>query len=121
MWRCPQCSEGIEEQFTSCWNCGYAKEGEEASVPVPPPLPPRATYECDRCHVPLEAKGEMPMRVDGPDEGMRFFQPPEETERLWRLDVYVCPHCRRVTFFEHLEGCFCRDDVQSRQDRFRRP
>jgi hypothetical protein len=24
-WKCPNCSEGIEEQFTSCWNCGTAR------------------------------------------------------------------------------------------------
>ena len=24
-WTCPRCGEQLEEQFTSCWNCGTAK------------------------------------------------------------------------------------------------
>ena len=24
-WRCPQCGEALEGQFTSCWNCGIAR------------------------------------------------------------------------------------------------
>jgi len=24
-WRCPQCSEPLEGQFTACWKCGAAK------------------------------------------------------------------------------------------------
>jgi hypothetical protein len=26
-WRCPTCGENIEEQFSSCWKCGTAREG----------------------------------------------------------------------------------------------
>jgi predicted nucleic-acid-binding Zn-ribbon protein len=26
-WRCPQCGEKVEEQFTECWNCGTAQDG----------------------------------------------------------------------------------------------
>jgi hypothetical protein len=104
MWRCPQCGEGIEDQFTSCWSCGYDQEGGEDPVVEPPPLPPRATYQCERCQVPLEARGEMPIRVGGPEEGWHLFREWDEmNERLWKLDVYVCPHCKRVTFFESLD------------------
>lgn len=24
-WTCPKCGEAVEEQFTSCWNCGTAR------------------------------------------------------------------------------------------------
>jgi hypothetical protein len=26
-WRCSQCNEDIEGQFTDCWNCGAARPG----------------------------------------------------------------------------------------------
>jgi len=27
-WRCPQCRERLEAQFTTCWRCGHVREGE---------------------------------------------------------------------------------------------
>jgi hypothetical protein len=29
MWKCGQCSEVVESQFDSCWNCGGLQEGGE--------------------------------------------------------------------------------------------
>ena len=26
-WKCANCGEAVEEQFTECWNCGHAKPG----------------------------------------------------------------------------------------------
>jgi len=31
MWKCPKCSESVEDSFDSCWNCGTGKDGS------PPP------------------------------------------------------------------------------------
>jgi hypothetical protein len=31
MWKCPKCSEPVEDSFDSCWNCGTGKDGS------PPP------------------------------------------------------------------------------------
>jgi len=28
MWKCPQCSEEVEEDFDVCWNCGTDREGQ---------------------------------------------------------------------------------------------
>ena len=27
MWKCKSCSEQIENNFDSCWNCGYSRDG----------------------------------------------------------------------------------------------
>ena len=27
MWKCKNCSEQIENNFDSCWNCGYSRDG----------------------------------------------------------------------------------------------
>jgi hypothetical protein len=29
MWKCTKCSEQIEDNFDSCWNCGITKEGQK--------------------------------------------------------------------------------------------
>jgi hypothetical protein len=49
MWRCPSCSEEIEDGFDACWKCGTGQDGEPAedfqpepddsSVPGPEPEP----------------------------------------------------------------------------------
>ena len=37
-WRCPQCGEMLEPQFTDCWNCGTPRPRDEASAEnIPPP------------------------------------------------------------------------------------
>ena len=33
MWECPKCRERLEEQFTTCWNCGEARRQAQASAP----------------------------------------------------------------------------------------
>jgi hypothetical protein len=30
VWKCPQCGEQIEGQFTECWNCGESKPAVDA-------------------------------------------------------------------------------------------
>ena len=35
-WKCPGCGEGIEEQFTHCWNCGAAPDDVIEPLPVIP-------------------------------------------------------------------------------------
>lgn len=27
MWKCKNCSEQLEDDFDSCWNCGYSRDG----------------------------------------------------------------------------------------------
>ena len=30
-WNCKNCNEEIEEQFDSCWSCGFTKSGNKSS------------------------------------------------------------------------------------------
>jgi rubrerythrin len=32
-WKCPQCGEAIERQFTACWKCGTKREGASGAGP----------------------------------------------------------------------------------------
>ena len=32
MWTCKNCNEQLEEQFDTCWNCGYEKESQNKAV-----------------------------------------------------------------------------------------
>lgn len=34
-WKCPNCGEAVEEQFSECWNCGH---GKPPSAPVVNPI-----------------------------------------------------------------------------------
>ena len=29
LWKCPQCGEDIEGQFTQCWNCNAVRDRDE--------------------------------------------------------------------------------------------
>ncbi len=31
-WKCANCGEAVEEQFTECWKCGHARPGDAAVV-----------------------------------------------------------------------------------------
>ena len=31
LWRCPNCGENLEPQFSDCWNCGTSRIREEAT------------------------------------------------------------------------------------------
>jgi predicted RNA-binding Zn-ribbon protein involved in translation (DUF1610 family) len=31
-WKCPNCGEAVEEQFTACWKCGHNRSGGPASM-----------------------------------------------------------------------------------------
>ena len=43
MWRCPNCSEPIDDQFDACWKCGTAQEGTPAADVHAHPDDPVAT------------------------------------------------------------------------------
>ena len=108
MWRCPQCKEPIEDQFTGCWNCGFERDNE---VEVLEPAEVEAVREketarlsgltCDRCEVPLVDRGTVPLRTEG-GQGI-FVQWSVHSEKLWELGVRVCPRCRRVELYEPVE------------------
>jgi membrane protease subunit (stomatin/prohibitin family) len=34
-WKCANCGEAVEEQFTECWNCGHSRPGGSAAVVNP--------------------------------------------------------------------------------------
>ena len=31
-WKCPNCGEMVEEQFTDCWQCGHARPAETTAL-----------------------------------------------------------------------------------------
>ncbi len=52
-WKCPNCGEMIEGQFSDCWNCMTARpddgESEEAADTAPADLTIRADLICSQC------------------------------------------------------------------------
>jgi predicted RNA-binding Zn-ribbon protein involved in translation (DUF1610 family) len=74
-WKCPQCGEVMEPQFTDCWNCQTPRPDNEdaAAVHVPRPTPdPQITFDllCLSCRYNLRA-----LSVDGrcPECGCPIF------------------------------------------------
>ena len=31
-WKCPNCGEAVEEQFTACWHCGHGRPAENTAL-----------------------------------------------------------------------------------------
>jgi hypothetical protein len=56
---------------------------------------------CVACGTPLEPLMHMPVRVGGADAGFVFFRGFKELEeRILTLDMYRCPRCRRLEFYD---------------------
>jgi len=57
---------------------------------------------CPHCRVPMQALGEVPVRVGGTQGGwhLLFGEWADVTEGVWKLDVFRCATCKRVEFFD---------------------
>ncbi|MGV3710483.1 MAG: nucleotide-binding protein [Gemmatimonas sp.] len=57
---------------------------------------------CSACKTELQSLGQIPLRVGGTSGGwhMLFGDLAEMGESVLALDVYRCPRCKRVEFFD---------------------
>jgi hypothetical protein len=58
--------------------------------------------ECYACHSPMQSLGQLPIRTGGTSGGWQllFGTWAEVGEGVLPLDVYRCPKCRRIEFFD---------------------
>lgn len=57
---------------------------------------------CATCKTPMEPLGQVPIRVGGTSGGWHLLlgEWADMTEGVFPLDVYRCPNCRHVQFFD---------------------
>ena len=57
---------------------------------------------CSACNTPMESLGQVPVRVGGTSGGWHLLlgELADVTESVLPLDVYRCPRCKRVEFFD---------------------
>jgi hypothetical protein len=99
MWKCPKCSEGVEDSYEVCWNCGTAKDGtEDPTFQRADGAPPaKHPLSCPRCERALEYVGTKAFH-----EGTRWGILGDIGELFVnkeKFDVYVCKRCGRVELF----------------------
>jgi hypothetical protein len=58
--------------------------------------------ECFACHSPMQSLGQLPIRTGGTSGGWHLIlgAAADMTEGVTPLDVYRCPKCRRVEFYD---------------------
>ena len=58
--------------------------------------------ECYSCKSPMQSLGQLPIRVGGTSGGWHLVlgNLADITEGVFPLDVYRCPKCTRVEFFD---------------------
>jgi|ERR1041385_416840 Zn finger protein HypA/HybF involved in hydrogenase expression len=95
MWKCPRCSEEIEDQFDSCWKCA----GPAQSAELIQEAGERPVMQCLRCKETLDYYGTKRFY-----EGGHFaaFMGDMFVNREC-FDVYACPKCGHVEFFVDLQ------------------
>ncbi|MGH7598376.1 MAG: hypothetical protein ACREOI_18625 [bacterium] len=61
------------------------------------------TLQCPLCRVPLQALGQVPVRTGGTGGGwhLLFGEWADVGETVLHLDVYRCPQCSRLEFYDH--------------------
>jgi predicted ATP-dependent serine protease len=113
MWICHNCSEEVEEQFGVCWNCEADRQGtlptgsssdRDAEEREAEDMERKAflnekfrSKHCLRCNIALRYAGKKEFH-----EGLRLGALGDFAELFVgqvRLEMYVCPNCRRVEFF----------------------
>lgn len=98
MWICQNCSEEVEDQFGTCWNCEADMQGalptKSSSDRDAEDMKRKAflnekfrSKHCLRCNIALRYAGRKEFH-----EGMLSVA-------LVALEMYVCPNCLRVEFF----------------------
>ena len=57
---------------------------------------------CISCNEPMESLGQLPIRVGGTSGGWHLLlgELADTGERVFPLDVYRCPRCKRVDFYD---------------------
>ena len=57
---------------------------------------------CSSCKSPMQSLGKLPIRVGGTSGGwhLLFGEWADASEGVLPLDVYRCPSCKRVDFFD---------------------
>ena len=97
MWTCPTCSERVDNNFGSCWNCQTDRpENVEVDGGINPGNGKEADpIVCLRCSTELEFMGTKNFL-----EGTHLAAWLGDTfVNRERLDVYACPRCGHVEFF----------------------
>ncbi len=58
--------------------------------------------DCYKCKSPMQSLGQLPIRVGGTSGGWHLVlgNLADITEGVFPLDVYRCPKCTRVEFFD---------------------
>jgi hypothetical protein len=58
--------------------------------------------ECFACRAPMQSLGQLPIRTGGTTGGWHLLlgEWADVTEGVLPLDVFRCPRCRRVEFFD---------------------
>ena len=58
--------------------------------------------ECSACKSTMHSLGQIPIRVGGTSGGWHLLlgEWADMTEGVFPLDVYRCPRCKRVEFFD---------------------
>ena len=58
--------------------------------------------ECYVCHSPMQSLGQLPIRTGGTSGGWHLLlgEWADMTEGVLPLDVFRCPQCRRIEFFD---------------------
>jgi hypothetical protein len=61
------------------------------------------TLQCPLCRVSLQSLGQVPVRTGGTGGGwhLLFGELADMGERVLSLDVYRCPQCSRLEFYDH--------------------
>jgi hypothetical protein len=102
MWACPKCTERLEDEFETCWNCGTSKTGVENPDFEPEEVPVNAAgreVDCLRCGRALDYVGLRHFH-----EGTRWGVLGNLGELLVRaegFEIYLCSGCGHVEFFAH--------------------
>ena len=109
MWKCPNCSEEVEEHFGQCWNCQSDKSGNLTRIDYSSDKETQEAEQvaflnekhrpknCLRCNLPLSHVGRKEFH-----EGIKLGALGDFAELFvsqTRLEMYVCPTCHHVEFF----------------------
>jgi hypothetical protein len=59
--------------------------------------------QCPFCHVSLQSLGQVPVRTGGTGGGwhLLFGEWADMGETILALDLYRCPQCSRLEFYDH--------------------
>ena len=93
--------EAYESGDTSIWS-PEAFEAMRQLLAQPPNQGTLPAAVCSSCALPSQSLGKLPLRIGGTSGSWHFLVGvwAEASERVLPLDVYRCPKCKRVEFFD---------------------